>query len=163
MENIFDYRMVIITDDNPKNILLKSNEKDSLIVEGEYYQDDNVKILKYTSNKMHHDCLEDYAQKKEYDFPNMEYITAKNNIIIYVLTNATLAISLPAELTPNQLYKLEYVENWCKDSEKIVVRKYDTNGLLTEEYEFESEEKTPQESFSHEVIQSYYNKKRKGR
>ena len=83
MENIFDYRMVIITDDNPKNKLLKSKEKDNLIVEGENYQDDGVKILKYTTNAgMHHDCLEDYAQKKEYNFPNMEYITSKKNIII---------------------------------------------------------------------------------
>lgn len=141
MKNIFDYRMVIL--------------------------DDEAQIIFYTTDLgMHQDCLNDFAKRKNYQFSNIEDIVRKGNVIFYNAGSNMLVIYLPNKLTENQLYQLDYLENYIEGAIYIDAEKIDENGKVVQQFHFNNIKKdnilgTPRERFSNELIQSYYKKEKR--
>ena len=120
--------------------------------------DNEGKIFKYPFEfgKRHQDYLEEFSKIKGYEYSNLDYIYNLNNCIIYHLGNRKVIMKLPFELNINQLYSLDYIENWLNDVEYLEVDKGSGNEKI--EYTFKE---NVREKFSNEVLQSYYDVKRK--
>ena len=129
---ILDYRMVIL-------------DKDS-----------NIEKYPLFSSGMHQECLDSFAKKMGYEYSNISYLVQEGNVLFYNVGNKMALCYLPMILTDEQLYMLDYIENWLCGVEYMEVRKCSSNEK--EEYIFEENIRS---NFSDIVIQSYYkNRKR---
>ena len=119
--------------------------------------DRDANIITYPSyGGMHHECLEDFANRHGYEYSEPSYLASQGNVIFYNVGNGMLGAYFPKKLTDEQLYQLDYLENWLDDSSYFNAVK--GNGEETEEFLFEDNVK---ERFSNELIQSYYKKRKK--
>lgn len=132
MKNILDYRLLIL--------------------------DKNANIIGYPKNllMMHQDCLDDFAEKLGYVNSNRDYLVNDGNCLFYNADNGIVIAFLPSMLNSDQLYKLDYIENYLNDIEYMEVSKGIGNDRL--EYSFDI---AIRENFSNQIIQSYYNIKKK--
>ncbi len=143
MESLFDYKMIIV------------DEKAHI-----HYYEKEFGIV-------HEDCLLDYSKKRKYSFVNgelfirPEYVVKEGNIIFYNVGNNMAMIYLPSKLTEEQLYQLDYLENFLESTNYLAVGTFDENGEIVDDYTFDNPDYddvlgTPRNRFSNEVIQSYY-------
>ena len=135
MKSLLDYRMLIL--------------------------DKNAKIVKYPKNMlmMHQDCLDNFAKNNGYNSSNRDYLVDEGNCLFYNADNGIYVSFLPEKLTNEQLYMLDYIENFFDNVEYLEVSKGVGKNKL--EYSFDDRVR---ENFSNIVIQSYYKdnvKKRK--
>ena len=159
-ENIFNYRMVIIGKNDKYNEYPKIN----------YYKKYDEKTLK---SMEHEDWIRFYAREKGYSFYKDEYIAPEmlarlGNIIFYNCDNKSLIIYLPEEVTDEQLFQLEYMEDVIKGVKYINAAKFDKNCNAVEEYLFDNLHNDDiygdtSKRYSHEIVQSYYDAKIKKR
>lgn len=127
MKNILDYRMVILANDG--------------------------KIIEYPIEPsfMHRDCLDSFAHEYGYDYSNMEDLTKKGNVIFSNCGNKILGVCMPEHLNGQQLYMLDYLENWLEEVEVLDVRKQ-----VGEKFEAFLFVGNIRKHFSEEIIQLYY-------
>lgn len=132
MHNILDYMVVIV--------------------------DNEGKIFKYPFEfgKRHQDYLDEFSKIKGYEYSNLNYIYNLNNSIIYHLGNGFVVMYLHSNLNQEQLYALDYIENWLNDVKYLEVDK----GIGSKKIEYTFKENV-RENFSNIVLQSYYTTKKR--
>lgn len=120
--------------------------------------DDKGEIFKYPFEigKRHQDYLNDFSKIKGYEHSNLNYIYNLNNVVIYHLGNGVVVMYLHSNLNKEQLYALDYIENWLDGVKYLEVEK--SNGGRSKEYLFEE---NIRDNFSNVVLQSYYEIKKK--
>lgn len=123
--------------------------------------DSDANVIEYPKfGIMHQDCLVDFAKKNKYEYSTEDYLVSKGNIIFYHSIEGMFGIFLPEKLTTEQLYQLDYIENWLDG----VIYLHAIKGLGEEREEFLFDIDNGdniKERFSNEVIQSYYQKSKK--
>lgn len=115
---------------------------------------DNVgELIKYSFDfGMHQSCLDDFANTKKYSYSSRDYIVGNGNGIFYNFGNQMVGVILPEKLNFEQLYSLDYIENWLYNVSYMEVVIFGKD--KKEEFIFEED---IQNNFSKEVIQYYYN------
>lgn len=106
--------------------------------------------------KRHQDYLDEFSKIKGYEYSNLNYIYNLNNIVIYHLGNGVVVMYLHYNLNQDQLYALDYIENWLDGVKYLEVEK--SIGGRSKEYLFKE---NIRENFSNVVLQSYYDVKKK--
>ena len=127
MKNILDYRVVIL-------------DKDANIIE-----------FPLVSSGMHQDCLDDFAKKNGYEYSSESYLAKNGNVIFKNAGNKIVTIDMPECLSEEQLYFMDYLQNWLQEVEWLEACKYTQKGK-----EFYSILDHVYDRFSTEIIQSYY-------
>lgn len=115
--------------------------------------DNDGEVIKYSFDfGMHQSCLDDFAIVNKYLYSNKEYIVSNGNGIFYNFGNQMVGAILPEKLNFEQLYSLDYIENWLYNVSymEVVILGKDKK----EEFIFEED---IQNNFSREVIQYHYN------
>ena len=129
MKNILDYRVVIL--DISGNI--------------EFY---------FPQFGMHQDCLNDFAGKHGCEYSGAVYLTLQGNVILENAGSNILAGYLPSNLSDEQLYQLDYIQNWLGQVQMLEAYKFlDNSGK--EKIWYQCIENVS-DYFSNEIIQSYY-------
>lgn len=131
MKNILDYRLVIL--------------------------DKKANIITYDKTfGMHQDCLDDFSNKNNYEYSNEVYLVREGNVIFKNAGLNILVAYLPDSLSAEQLYQLDYIQNWFCDVTMFEAYKYFNNNKQW----FQCMGNVA-DYFSTEIIQSYYSTKKK--
>lgn len=135
--------------------------------------DSDANVIEYPKfGMMHQDCLDDFVEEKnksrnanndnndKLKSSDRDYLVSKGNIIFYHSIEGMFGIFLPEKLTAEQLYQLDYIENWLDGV--IYLHAIKGLGEKREEFLFDIDNgDNIKERFSNEVIQSYYQKSKK--
>lgn len=134
MKNILEYRLVVL--------------------------DCNANMVEYPvmGSGMHKECLDDFARKMRYEYSGIDDLVSKNNAIFANAGNGYLIVHLPEKLTLDQLYQLDYIQNWLEEVKMLEACKY-----TSEKREYYQYFENVAENFSKEIIQSYYSRKSKSK
>ena len=117
--------------------------------------DSDGNIVKYPMEfgKRHQDdCYDIFALERGYEYSNLDYIISRGNCVFYNCGNQTTVFRLPSELTDEQLYSLDYIENWL---DNVLYMEVCIENKEHKEY-FVFKENV-RDNFSNKVIQYYYN------
>jgi len=120
-------------------------------------RDGNVEKYPLFGFGMHQDCFDNFSKKKGYDYSNRDDLVRNGNALFCNAGNNMLIVFLPSVLTDEQLYAIDYIENFLDDVFYMEVSK--GSGEDKTIYIFGD---NIRKNFSENVIQSYYvmNKKR---
>lgn len=131
MKNILDYKLIIL--------------------------DKEANIVTYDKMfGMHQDCLDDFSRKYNYEYSNEVYLVSKGNVIFKNAGLNILVAYLPDSLSTEQLYQLDYIQNWLGDVTMFEAYKYIDNNKQW----FQCMDNVS-DYFSENIIQSYYSTKKK--
>lgn len=101
----------------------------------------------------HQEIIEDFCQKEKIDFPSIETVVKKNNIIFYNANNGIFLSFLPKEITDEQYFALDLLTLSMSDIKYMEAR------IENRKEDFILKENIGDE-FSRKVIQSYFEKEK---